>query len=292
MTDAVLTITSERLTASISEHGAELQRLVTDDGLDLLWDGDPAVWQGRAPILFPVIGMLEGGEYRFDGRTYRMPKHGFARHSTFAVVEHASDALTLRLAASDATRPVYPFEFEFDLRFVLARATLLMTATVRNLGDQPMPASFGFHPALRWPLPFGQPRAAHRIRFEHEEPAPLRRIDSDGLLLPELQPSPIVGDTLMLRDDLFVADALIFDRIISRRLTYGAPHGPQIVAKYPDLPTLAVWTKPGAGYICIEPWQGSSDPVGYAGDIRDKPGIIEIAPGENRRFTMSLSLES
>ena len=51
------------------------------------------------------------------------------------------------------------------------------------------------------------------IRFEHDEPAPVRRIDTDGFLLPDPQPTPVEGDKLVLRDDLFVADALIFDRL-------------------------------------------------------------------------------
>jgi len=95
---------------------------------------------------------------------------------------------------------------------------------------------------------------------------------------------------LVLRDDLFIDDALIFDRLKSRRLSYEASAGPRLALEFADFPTLGVWTKPGAGFICIEPWQGFADPVGYDGDIRDKPGIIEIVPGENRELAMSISL--
>ena len=94
----------------------------------------------------------------------------------------------------------------------------------------------------------------------------------------------------MLRDDLFLDDALIFDQLKSRRVSYGAPTGPTLAIDFADFPTLGVWTKPGAGFICIEPWQGCSDPVGFAGDIREKPGIIEIAPGRSKRLSMSISL--
>lgn len=79
-------IASDVLEAEISPVGAELQRLRTRGGLDLQWSGDPAIWRGRAPILFPVIGLLVGGEYRLDGKSYTMPKHGFARHGRFTVV--------------------------------------------------------------------------------------------------------------------------------------------------------------------------------------------------------------
>ena len=153
-----------------------------------------------------------------------------------------------------------------------------------------MPASFGSHPAFRWPLPFGQPREDHPSRFALHEPAPVRRIDADGFLLPEPQPTPVDGEVLRLRDDLFVDDALIFDRLKSRRVSYGASDGPRLDVEFADFPTLGVWTKPGAGFICIEPWQGFSDPVGFAGELRDKPGMIEIAPGASKRLAMRITL--
>lgn len=290
-----VSITSDALTATIATQGSELVRLQDGDGRDLQWDGDPAVWHGRAPILFPVIGLLIGGEYRLDGKTYQMPKHGFARHSRFEIVDAEPSRATLRLDASDATRACYPFEFRLEIEFALADQTLSVTARIANRGDTAqgdlaMPASFGFHPALRWPLPYGAPRDDHHIRFDHPEPAPVRRIDADGFLKAEGEPTSVEGDDLHLRDALFVDDALIFDRLTSRRVVYRGGDGPGIAVRFDDFPTLGVWTKPGAGFVCIEPWQGFSDPEGFTGDIRDKPGMIEIAPGASHTLAMHLSL--
>ncbi|HWJ69923.1 MAG TPA: aldose 1-epimerase family protein [Sphingobium sp.] len=291
MDGQIARISSAHLSAEISSLGAELQTLRMADGRDLQWNGDPAVWRGRAPILFPVIGLLEGGQYHFDGRHYAMPKHGFARDSLFEVAASSPQRVTFRLSASPATRAIYPFEFQLDIDFTLIERTLTLGAVIANHGERAMPASFGFHPALRWPLPFGQSRASHRIRFARDEPAPVRRIDQNGFLRPDPVASPVVGDILALRDDLFIDDALIFDRLTSRSLRYGAPAGPRLHVRFADFPTLGVWTKPGADFICIEPWHGFSDPVGFTGDIRDKPGIFEIAPGTTRSLSMSLSLE-
>jgi galactose mutarotase-like enzyme len=200
-------------------------------------------------------------------------------------------AAEFRLTASSATRAVYPFQFQLDIDFEVVGHTLTLGAVICNHGDTPMPASFGFHPALQWPLPFGAPRDEHRLVFPKEERAPVRRIDAAGFLKPDPVPSPVVGDTLALQDDLFVDDALIFDALTSRSVRYGAPTGPQLHVRFDDFPTLGVWTKPGADFICIEPWHGFSDPVGFAGDIRDKPGIFEVAPGASRSMSMSISLE-
>ena len=239
-------IGSAELTADISPLGAELQALTARGGHELQWDGDPAVWRGRAPILFPVIGFLRGGQYHFEGHTYDMPKHGFARHSTFEVVSADIDAACFRLAASPVTRAIYPFEFQLDITFSVAERTLTLGAVLSNRGDGAMPASFGFHPALRWPLLFGASRADHRIRFAEDEPAPVRRIDANGFLKPNPVATPVIGDTLALRDDLFIDDALIFDRLVSRSVRYGASTGPQLHVRFDDFPTLGVWTRPGA----------------------------------------------
>lgn len=284
-------IASDRLTATVAPVGAELMLLRIADGTDLQWDGDPAVWHGRAPILFPVIGLLRDGHYRYDDERYAMPKHGFARHSRFEVVEHASDTATFRLAASVATRAIYPFEFRLDISFRLQGPALTITAEIANRGTKPLPASFGFHPALRWPLPFGQPRDVHQLVFPANEPAPVRRIDADGFLRPEPQPTPVIGNTLVLHDELFADDALIFDGLTSRSVRYGAPGGSGLRVEFADFPALGVWTKPDAQFVCIEPWHGFADPEGFSGDIREKPGSFQVGPGETRRLAMTITLE-
>ena len=121
--------------------------------------------------------------------------------------------------------------------------------------------------------------------------APLSKLDAHGLLLSERQPSPVEGRRLELRDDLFTEDALIFTDLASRSVSYGAdaPRARHIRVDFENLPLLGVWTKPGAGYICIEPWQGLSDPEGFAGDIFAKPGIVALAPDVEWRARMVLS---
>lgn len=285
-----VSIASEWLSAEISPHGAELQVLRDAAGRDLLSDGDPAFWTGRAPLLFPIIGRLNGDAYRLDGRTYPMPKHGFARRSLFKVQSAAAESVAFTLEPNPEARAAYPFEFELAVTFAISGAALSVRAVVSNRGEAPMPASFGFHPALRWPLPYGAQRDEHRIVFAGSEPAPIRRIASD-LLLPESFPTPVSGDRLHLRDDLFIDDVIIFDQLGHRSLRYGADGGPQLRFDFPAMPVLGVWTKPGAPFVCIEPWQGIADPAGFAGDIFEKPGIVKIAAGDSRTFAMTITLE-
>jgi galactose mutarotase-like enzyme len=289
MTD-IVTIRSTRLSAEINPLGAELHAVRDADQRDLLWDGDPAIWSGRAPVLFPVIGVVNDGHIRVGGKAYPMAKHGFARRRKWAIAAQDDAAVTFRLEDDAETRASYPFAFRLDLTFAIEEAALALTATLTNPADMPLPASFGFHPALRWPLPYGAPRAEHRMTFDEPESAPIRRIDPDGLLRPEPQPTPVDGRALVLRDALFDDDALIFDAHTSRGLTYGAPGFAGLRIDFPAMPELGIWTKPGAPYICVEPWAGIADPEGFAGEFADKPGVISVAPRGARTFAMRIAL--
>lgn len=286
----LVSIAGPSLSASISPHGAELQSLKDGAGRDLLWDGDPAFWTGRAPILFPVVGNLRDGRYRLGDRYFPLPRHGFARAQTFTPVVQETGRAVLRLDANAQTRTVYPFEFRLDVVFALEGAQLSMAGEVTNMGDEPMPAGFGFHPAFRWPLPYGAPRSEHEIVFADDEPEPIRRLGSDGLVDAAPVPTPVRGRVLTLKDGLFENDAIIMTAPRSRSLTYGAPQGPKLGISYADFPQLGIWSKPGAGYVCIEPWQSYADLSGFSGELWDKPGIVRIAPGETRRWTMTVAL--
>ena len=283
-------IASASLTAEIDPLGAELQSLRDAYGHELMWGGDPAFWTGRAPLLFPIVGRLNGDAYRIDGQSYAMAQHGFARRSTFEIVEAGLSDVRFRLRDSIATRAIYPFAFELDVHFRLDDATLRMAVTVRNTGDAPLPASFGYHPAFAWPLPFGAAREEHRIAFEQPEPAPLCALKANGLIGAETRATPVNGKTLMLDDALFAHDALVWRDLNSRRLRYGAARGTALDIAFPDTSWLGIWTKPGAGYVCIEPWAGMADTHGFDGDFREKPGIFEVAPGAERSFRMDVTL--
>jgi len=292
MTDssAWLHLHSDSLTAAIDPQGAQLSVLRDAAGRDLLWNGDPTFWNGRAPVLFPIVGTLNGGHYRWRGQSYALSRHGFARGRGFKVLHDDAHSALLRLQADADTNAVYPFRFELDLVFRLEGNALSIEAIVRNTDDQPMPASVGFHPALRWPLPGGPARGEQFLEFERDETAPIRRLDANGLLTADLHATPVHGRRLQLDDALFNQDVVIFDRLASRSLIYGADTGPRIRVSFPDATYLGLWSKPGAGFVCIEPWLGVADPAGFGGDFDAKPGAFLVAPGQQRTLQMRLEL--
>lgn len=285
-----VSLRSSGLSAQVDPLGAQLSTLRDSSGRDLLWNGDPTVWAGRAPLLFPIVGALAGGSYRLGSRSYQLPRHGFARGKRFEILEAAANMAILRLRNDATSFQVYPYRFNLDVHFQLDKSVLSITTDIRNLGSALMPASFGYHPAFCWPLPFGNARASHFIEFANDEPAPIRRLNAAGLLTPQRLATPISQRRLRLADELFVDDVIICDEIRSRHVTYGADAGPRIRVAYKDAAYLGIWTKPGANFVCIEPWRGIADPDGFSGDFTVKPGVFMVEPGSAVQVTMEITL--
>ena len=287
----LVSLTNGALSARINPLGAELWSLTDAAGREYMTDADPAFWTGHAPLLFPIVGALNGGRYRLGEAVYELPKHGFARHSHFELIEAAGDQARFLLVDSPETRAAYPFAFALEAEFALEGQCLTKTVTIANRGNASMPFSFGFHPAFAWPLPGGGDKAAHRIAFEREEPAPVRRIDpASGTLRTDSEPTPVQGRVLAPDASLFERDALIWDRLESRSLVFSGENGAALRLDFPDSPHLGIWQKPRAPFLAIEPWQGFNDPEGFEGDFRDKPEMVVLPAGESRQFRLGVTV--
>lgn len=283
---------SAGLCADLSPLGAELRSFRPDGVREWLWQGDPAWWAGQAPLLFPVIGRSPGGRARWQGRSFEMPPHGIARQRVFRVLAAHDDRAIFELVDDEASRGFYPFAFQLTVDYTLAADALTMTVTARNPSrDATMPAGIGFHPAFAWPLVPGRAKTDHVVRFDEAEPAPIRRIDATGLGYAQGFATPVRGRILPLEDALFTADAVIFDRLASRRLWFGVPGHPGLRVDFPDCPHLGIWMKPGAPYLCLEPWQGFAPEIGDDGDLAHRPGIVLVPPGGTLSRTLRLALD-
>ena len=177
-------IQSAALSVEIAPLGAELRSIRDAQGRDYLHDG-VSFWSGRAPLLFPIVGSIKDDRHVVDGKVYSLQRHGFARHSLFEAVQTSQDRALFRLADSEKTRAEYPYKFEIDAAFSLEGAKLAIAVSVTNAGGSPMPVAFGFHPAFKWPLPGAGAKQDYAIDFAADEPAPIARLDGDGLIARE-----------------------------------------------------------------------------------------------------------
>ena len=271
---------ADAIEATIGADGAELCALRDRAGHDLLWDAGP-LWPNHSPVLFPIVGQVAGDRIHVDGRAYELPRHGFARRRRFDWVERSATRCSLELRDDEPSRAVYPFPFHLLLTYRIEGDALSVEYALTNPGSAELPAALGAHPAFRWPLREGV-QTDYRIEFETDEPAPIHRV-ADGLLDPAGLPSPVEGRVLRLDPALFVQDAIIMLEPRSRSLRYVGPGG-GLEFSWTGFPQLGLWQKPGADFICVEPWHGYSSPAGWNGDLRDKPGMMLVRPGETRTF--------
>ncbi len=280
----------DKAEALIAAHGAELQALRLED-TDLLWDAGH-LWPRHAPLLFPVVGGLNGDVLRHGGTRFSMSRHGFARDRDFTWLDRGNTTCTLELSDDEGTRAAYPFPFRLRVTYTLEAFGLRMALELFNPGEKPLPASLGLHPAFRWPLAPGVPKAAHRLLFDAEEPGSLRRLDHHGLLTPTLHETPIQNRVLDLHEGLFQEDALLFLEPCSQGLRFEAEGGPSLAFHWEGFPHLGIWTKPdpGPAFLCIEPWLGHADPADWSGEFSEKPGSFILAPGASRQWSFSVAL--
>ena len=259
-------------------------------GRDLLWHGDPAHWDFRAPILFPLVGASRDGVVRVGGRDFPMPQHGFARRAVFRAVEVAGDRALLRLEDDAASLAAYPFPFRLDVAVTLGAATLRLDWTVANPGHEPMPYALGFHPAFPWPFA-ARNRAGHAVLFEKPERAEVPDVAPGGLLARTRRPVPMEGRNLPLSPDLFT-EALVFLDAESRRMAFAGPDGAAIALETEGFPHLAVWTRPTAPFLSLECWTGHADWADAEGDLASRGSMIVLPAGASRRHAATLVFES
>lgn len=290
------TLTSAAARVEIATHGAELTSFVhLATGLDYLWPADPAQWARHAPLLFPIVGRLPDDTYLHKGQAYKLAQHGFARDQEFQLIQEDAVSLTFQLMASAATKAIYPFEFDLRVRYELRGPALRVGWQVRNpaAANQDLLFSIGAHPAFRCPLrpAAGEQFADYAFHFDH--PVTLRRqLLRGGLRSGETAPVLDQQAALPLTYELFADDALVFDQFDFTRLTLQKADktGPFVRMQFDGFPYLGLWTKgPGAAFACIEPWQGVASAVGAPQELRDKEGILTLAPSQE--FSTSYLIE-
>lgn len=282
-------LSNEYLSLSVASLGAEMRYLRTASGANLLWQGDPLFWSGRAPILFPIVGRAVSDLIAVADHTAVMPQHGFARRCHFQCAAQTEEMCRHILTDTEETREAYPCPFRMQVTHLLDGNTLHVTAQITNTGDDPMPFGFGFHPAFNWPLP-GAVGLEHHVTLALGG-APDRVALEDGLLRREPVAGPFVAGDLVIAEALFAEGALVFPNGADA-VRYGPLAGPALEFKFSNLPDLALWRPKDAPFLCIEPWHGTASYVGDGPQIAQRPNSITLAAGDATAFGYSVTVVS
>jgi galactose mutarotase-like enzyme len=287
----MMQLENSQLRISVSPKGAELQSIFNKaNQLEYLWSGDPAFWGKKSPVLFPIVGGLKNNSYTYNGTSYQLSRHGFARDLVFTLTAHTQDSISFTLDANERTQEQYPFLFRFTITYTLDRNVLTCNYQVTNIDIKPIFFSVGAHPAFKVPLVEGTHFDDYYLQFNAKETTGQWPLSPEGLI--ETAPVPFFhnNDRIQLTKSLFYGDALVFKGLNSTAISLchnTSAHGFKF--SYEQFPYMGIWSAKDADFVCIEPWCGIADQVNSTGDIKKKEGIQLLLPGE--QFNRSWSVE-
>lgn len=282
---------NEFLSIKVNPVGAELSSLKNlETGIEHLWQGNPEFWASQAPNLFPVIGVLKDGEFMFEGKIYKMPKHGFIRYNEeINLKKTTSDSLVFQLEYSEKTLAIYPFKFQFEISFILNKKSLVVKHKISNLDEKPLYFSLGGHPAFNAPLREDEVYEDYYLEFDQKMDLSTYVLSENGLVSDKTVGILDNEDKIRLHKELFAKDALIFKNIPSKKVALKSKDSGVVLSlEYSNFKNLGIWAKPGAPYVCIEPWLGIADVEGNDQNLKNKEGI-EVLEG-NKTFEASYTI--
>ena len=289
-------IIGEEMSVRVSNHGAELQSLIAN-GHEYLWHGDPTFWSRRAPILFPIVGRLADDKLRINGHEYTMKQHGFARDAEFELNDDGEYVMVM--SNNESIKANYPYDFDLRVRYDIKGDSLNCNWQVRNLGEKTMCFQIGAHPAFLLPDFDAEENLHGFIRFYDKKgntisPLVYHYLDG-GLRRSYDTPMALNNDEglLALNNKTFENDALLIEggQVASAALLNKAGHEVLRVS-CPQAEAFGVWApnKPDCPFVCIEPWCGIADRVGFNGDIKERDCIHCLMHKEKYNFKYSISV--
>ena len=285
----MLKIANNKLAVVINEKGAELQSIKYND-IEYLWQADGRFWNKHAPVLFPIVGTLKNGEYIFNDKTYKLPRHGFARDKQFVVEQTSPFSSKFILHDDETTLAVYPFKFNFQVEYKVEDASLFCSYNVNNRSDNDVYFSVGGHPAFNVPLVKDLKYTDYFLEFNNDET--LRRyLLHKGLISDTTELIKLDNKRLELLHSLFYSDAIVLKHIKSNEIKlYSDKDAHGLKFKFDSFPYFGIWAAVDAPFVCLEPWCGIADNIHHNLQLVNKEGINKLSPKESWTRTWSVEL--
>lgn len=274
---------NEFLYVEIAEMGAEVTRIYdkTEDN-EILWEGNPVYWKRHSPVLFPNVGKTYKNRVLINGTQYPTSQHGFARDNVFTCIEAANEKASFMFRSSEETKEVYPFDFELHINYKLNKKELTVEWQVKNCGDETMYFTIGGHPAFRFAKP-EETKADYVLKIPGKEKLEYVLIDiSCGCAnVDEVHTLQLSEETYPLSDELFAKDALVVDNgQIEEAWLCHKDGTPYVGVRSAGFPNYGIWSVEGAPFVCLEPWMGRCDNVGFNAELSEKPNVNKVEAGE------------
>lgn len=287
------TIDNEQLSLTVDTLGAQMMSLRLSDGVEYLWQGKPAYWSDRAPVLFPFIGRLTNNSYSYCGKVFPMKIHGFAGETDFLPEEQNSERLVLKMESSDETKIKYPFDFSLKITYALQGNTVQVSYEVKNLGDKTIPFAIGGHPGFNVPLLSNERFEDYELEFscvcqpDRVGFTPAVYLSGQDIAYPLED-----GKKISLKHELFDEDAVILKNMARGVTLRSKLSGRGVCVSYPYMPYLGIWHMPNtdAPYICIEPWSSLPSRQDVVEELSCKSDLIQLSPDETYKNTWTITV--
>lgn len=279
-------IKNDIITISVNELGAELSSIKHNKtNKEYLWDGDPTFWRRQSPILFPFVGSSKNKAYTYQGQTYSMMQHGFARDLNFKLIRHTKDEIWFGLDYNEETLLIYPFQFRLELGYRLTENRVHVMWRVKNNDKKTMYFSIGGHPAFHCPISSGLNQEDYYLDFHVEKPIDYLLVNMENGLEVKSKPNShhiLTTDhgIIPIVPHMFDNDALIIENHQCDKISLLNPDKTPYLTVSFDAPLFGIWSpaRKKAPFVCIEPWFGRCDSEDFDGTLEEKDFINMLEP--------------
>lgn len=286
---------NSNLKIQIKETGAELTSIFNKETQkEILWQGNPDVWNGQAPILFPVIGCLKDGHFLYEGKEYPCPKHGFIRNNDqLKINSKTSNSIEFKIESSEEIKKIYPFEFEFFVKYSLNGNKLKVAHKLINKDSKSLYFQIGGHTAFNCPLHKDENYSDYYLELEEQETAETLLISlKNGLITHNTEAYLKNSKKIPLTSSMFNKDALIFKNLKSNKVSLqSTKNSNRVTVDFKEFPLIAFWAKPNSTFICIEPWLGIADYEDHNNKIEEKREIQKLSKGKTFEISYEITIE-
>ena len=288
----MIQLKNNKLKATFNELGAELVSLINlETGKEIIWGGNPDFWGGKSPVLFPTVGALKDDSYIFEGETYEMLRHGFARRKFFDVKSSSENEVVFELQSDNETLKFYPFEFYLKIKYTLVDNKLTVSYQVKNKSDKEMYFSLGAHPGFAIDTANGLNYNDYKISFSDDEKLEIHPL-VDNLISQETKTIELENKTLPLSYELFSKDALVMTAMKSRKLILrNNTNEEKVIFTFSNFPYFGIWAAKNADFVCLEPWQGIADFENHNQELTEKFGILKLERNGDWKADWAIEIE-
>lgn len=279
----IYTIKNDKTEVKINSLCAEV-RSVFHNGKQRAWQNETGEWSGCAILLFPYAGF---NRLVYDGVDFGVQKHGFCRNEEFELVRAEGDNIIFVLKANERTKAVYPYDFEFFVKYAIIDNGYEVCYTIVNRDNREIPFACGGHESFA----LDKEVCDCYLEFDKDEKLDALVHDNGGFLTGDVKGYG-EGKILQLEKDFTDNSAtVIFGGINSRRAVLRDKKTDEKIVEisFEGFANLLLWHPHGSKMLCIEPWQCLPSYAGEVKEFKDREGVINLSEGCEVTFTRTIT---